>query len=229
LKHNLLSVSQMCKRGYNVIFHDKGCDIINYKTGKKVTKAKWKKNNMYVLNEINKEKCFTSKIDYNWLWHKRLGHVSFENIVKLSAKGCIRHMPTIVKPTDTLCKACLHGKQTRRSFKSKEYSTTRPLELIHIDLYGPTRTEGINGEVYFMLLIDDYTRMTWVACLKKNLEALDRFKKFKALVENEKNKKIKCLRSERGEELWSNEFDEFCEENGIRRQFSSTRTPQQNG
>jgi transposase InsO family protein len=79
-----------------------------------------------------------------------------------------------------------------------------------------------------MLFIDDFTRMGWV-CFLKESEALNKFKAFKTLVENEKETKIKCLRSENGGEFTSKEFNLFCETHGIKRQFSAARTPQQNG
>jgi transposase InsO family protein len=71
--------------------------------------------------------------------------------------------------------------------------------------------------------------MTWVAFLKKNSEAFDKFKVFKEMVENETNLKIKCLRSYNGGEFTSNDFEKFCEKHRIKRQFSTARTPQQNG
>ena len=80
-----------------------------------------------------------------------------------------------------------------------------------------------------MLLIDDYTSMTWVTFLKEKYEAFKRFKIFKEMVENETNQKIKCLRSYNGEEFTSNEFNEFFEIHGIKRQFLAAKTPQQNG
>jgi hypothetical protein len=64
-----------------------------------------------------------------------------------------------MKPTNTLCKHCQQGKQTKTRFKSKEYSTTIPLEIVHNDLVGPTTTKGLKGEKHFMLLVDDYSRM----------------------------------------------------------------------
>ena len=70
-------------------------------------------------------------------------------------------MPEVTKPANSVCEQCQHGKQTRVHFKTKEHSSTKPLELVHTDLYGPTKSKGLNGEKYFMLLIDDYTRMTW--------------------------------------------------------------------
>ena len=84
------------------------------------------------------------------------------------------------------------------SFKTKGYSTSKPLELVHIDLCGPTRTKTIEVEYYFMLLIGDYTRMTWVPFLHKKSKEVDKFKAFKALVENETDLKIKFLILENG-------------------------------
>ena len=80
-----------------------------------------------------------------------------------------------------------------------------------------------------MLFIDDFTRMSWICFLKEKSEALNKFKDLKTLVENERETKIKCLRSDNGGEFTSKEFDLFCETHGIKRQFSVTRTPQQNG
>ena len=76
-------------------------------------------------------------------------------------------MPTIKKPQNTICKSCQLGKQTRTSFKTKDkLSTSRPLQLVHMDLCGPSRTNAPGGESYFMLIIDDFTKLTWVAFLK---------------------------------------------------------------
>jgi transposase InsO family protein len=80
-----------------------------------------------------------------------------------------------------------------------------------------------------MLLIDDYTRITWVTFFKEKYEAFEKFKSFKALVENETDLKIKCLRSNKGGEFTFYEFDEFCENHGIKRHFSIASTPNQNG
>jgi hypothetical protein len=77
--------------------------------------------------------------------------------------------------------------------KSKEYSITRPLEIVHIDLVGTTRTKSLKGEKYFMLLVDDYTRMNAVFFLRNKLEAFEKFKLYKEMIENEMDSKIKCL------------------------------------
>ena len=75
--------------------------------------------------------------------------------------------------------------------RTKEYLTSKPLERVHTDLCGPTRTKRLQGESYFMLFIDYFTRMAWVFFLKEKSEAFDKFKAFKILVENETREKIK--------------------------------------
>jgi hypothetical protein len=138
-------------------------------------------------------------------------------------------MPQNTKPTNTLCKNFQQGKQTKTRFKSKEYSTTKPLEIVHTDLVGPTTKKGLKGERYFMLLVDDYTRMTAVFFLKNKSKDFENFKIYKEMVENEMDSIIKCLRSYNGGEFTSKEFMDYCSNHGIKRQFSVARTPQQNG
>jgi hypothetical protein len=106
---------------------------------------------------------------------------------------------------------------------------TRPLEIVHTDLVGPTTTKGLKGEKYFMLLVDDYTRMIAVCFLKNKSKAFENFKIYKEMVENEMYSKIKCLRFDNGGEFTSNEFMDYCSNHGIKRQFFVARTPQQNG
>ena len=155
-------------------------------------------------------------VDEIWLWHKRMGHLNFDNIVKISKNEVVRDFPKIVKPLNSACRHCQHGKQTRASFKTKEHMTSHLLEMVHTDLCGPTRTKILQGEYYCMLLIDDYTRMTWVTFLKEKSEAFEKFKIFKAMVKNETYMKIKCLKSVKGGEFTSNEFNDFFEKHGIR-------------
>jgi hypothetical protein len=106
-----------------------------------------------------------------------------------------------MNPSNTLCKHCQQRKKKNTKFKSKEYSTIRPLENMYIDLVGPTRTNGLKGEKYFMLFVDDYIRMSIFCFIKKKLEAFEKFKVYKEMVDNEMDSKIKCLRSDNGGEF----------------------------
>jgi hypothetical protein len=230
LKHNLLSVSQVCDRGCEVVFTSKDCKIKSVDSGKLVAKGIRTENNVYVLKEDEQEECNLSKYDESWLWHRRLGHLNFDHIIKLKNNGAVKDLPKISKPYDSVCKPCQIGKLTRTQFKSKTFpSTEKPLQLVHMDLCGPSRKEGTGRENYFMLIIDDYSRLTWVAFLKEKSEALEKFKVFKALTENQTGKRIKAVRSDRGGEFSSGSFKEFCDKNGIKREYTIPRTPQQNG
>jgi transposase InsO family protein len=158
-----------------------------------------------------------------------MGHIHFDNLVKFRKIESDREMPQVTKPTNTLCKHCQQGKKTKIRFQSKEYSTTRPLEILHANLVGTTTTKGLKGEKYFKLLVDDYTRMIAICFLKNKLEAFEKFKIYKEMVENEMDSKIKCLRSNNGGEFTSNEFMDYCSGHGIKMQFFVSKTPQQNG
>jgi hypothetical protein len=182
----------MCDQGHKVTFDSQKCEIRKEGSGKLVTRAARTSSNIYVLSKIGNKKCCLGKEDESWLWHRRMGHMHFDNLVKFSKREEVREMPQITKPTNTLCKHCQQGKQTKTRFKSKEYSTTKPLEIVHTDLVGPTTTKGLKGERYFMLLVDDYTRMTAVCFLKNKSEAFENFKIYKEMVENEMDSRIKC-------------------------------------
>jgi hypothetical protein len=155
----MLSVIQMCDQGHNVLFHSKGCKVMDANTGKIVVKAVITSGNVYVLEE-GKEKCCIDKNDESWIWKKRLGHISFNQLVKLGRKYVVRDIPKISKPKNIVYKSCQFGKQSRVQFKARENSTKQPLEMIDIYLCGPTSTKSPLGERYFILLIDDYTKMT---------------------------------------------------------------------
>lgn len=155
-----------------------------------------------------------------------MGYVNFDTIMKISTTKAMRDLPWIIKSTNVVCRECQLGKQMKRRFKNGEYYTIKLLELIHTDLCGGTRTKGLNEERYFMILIDDYSRIRCVTSLQEKSEAFEKFKVFNSIVENQVDTKIKCLRSDRGGEFTSNEFDRFCEKHGIRRLFFALRTPQ---
>lgn len=118
-----------------------------------------------------------------------MGHMRFDNLVKINKKKAVRDMPEILNPT--MCQHCRHGKQTRVEFIIKEHSTSKPLELVHTDLCRTMITNGLDGEQYFMWLIDDYTRMLVVCFMKKKSYAFECLGIYKEMVENETNLKIK--------------------------------------
>jgi hypothetical protein len=102
MKHSLLSVSQMCDQGHKLTFDSEKCEIRKEGTGKLVRTSARTSNNIYVLSEIGNEKCCLGKEDESWLWNRRMGHMHFDNVVKVSKRETVREMPQIMKPTNTL-------------------------------------------------------------------------------------------------------------------------------
>ncbi len=113
------------------------------------------------------------------------------------------------------CENCVYGKQNQVSFPSGGKRTKQILELVHSDVFGPVKVPSLSKFVYYVSFIDDFSRNTWIYFLKKKSEVFDRFKEFKALVENQREKKIKVLRINNGGEFCSKEFEEFCMKCGI--------------
>lgn len=110
LKHNLLNVSQMCDKGYKFPFDSTGCQIRKQSTGQVVEKGKRTKGNVYNLKECYESQCMMGHVDESWLWHRRLGHVNFDNLVKISKNRCVRNIPQIKKSASTFCDECVRGK-----------------------------------------------------------------------------------------------------------------------
>ena len=223
-------MGQLLEKDYDFYSKDY-CLFIKNGKGDLIAKAKMSKNRLFPLNIQNDvAKCLKACYkDASWLWHLRFGHLNYGSLELLSKKSMVRGLPYIKHP-DQFCEGCLLGKQFRNSFPKESYSRAKkPLELIHTDVCGPISPSSLGKNNYFLLFIDDFSRKTWVYFLKQKSEVFEAFKTFKAAVENESGQKIKALRSDRGGEFTSKEFQEFCATSGIRRFLTVPRSPQQNG
>src|SRR4051812_10294751 len=156
----------------------------------------------------------------------RLGHMSERGMAELHKRGLLKGIKTCKLD---FCKYCVLGKQSRVQFKTAKHKTEEILDYVHTDLWGPTSVESRTGHRYFVSFVDDYSRKVWVYFLRHKSETFAKFKLWKAEVENQTGRKIKCLRSDNGTEYTDSKFQEFCEQHGIRRHFTVRKTPQQNG
>ena len=131
------------------------------------------------------------------------------------------HGNGIVEGTSKFCldfdifEHCVYGKHNRVSFPSGAKRVNKILELVHSDVFGPLSVPSLGKSVYYVSFIDDFSRNTWIYFLRKKFEVFDRFKEFKALVENQTKKKIKVLSTYNGGELCKKEFEESCKKCGI--------------
>ena len=122
----------------------------------------YRKDNVYTIDVekfSTQDKYFSVLKDDSWLWHRRLGHASMSTISTLSKKNLVDGLPSLVFEKDKVCDACQFGKQVKSSFKSKKFiSTSRPLQLLHMDLFGPSRTASLGGKHYAFVIVDDFSR-----------------------------------------------------------------------
>ena len=129
-------------------------------------------------------------------------HVSFDYLARISSKDVVRGILKLNFEKDHLCDACQHGKQTKSSFKSsKDVMTTRPLEVIHTNLFGPTQVKSLSKNRYVFVLVDDFPRFTWVFFLGHKNETFLFFNVFCKRVEKEKDFSIVHIHSDRGGEF----------------------------
>lgn len=152
-----------------------------------------------------------------------------ESMRKMINKELVLRIPKITIEKDT-CSSFLLGKQTRNSFsQATTFRAKRALELIHGDLCGPITPIKPAKKRYIFVLVDDYSRYMWSILLNEKGETFEKFKKFKAIVEQEKGATIGIFRTDRGGQFVTNEFQSYCEENGITRQLTAPYSTQQNG
>ncbi|GKD97127.1 putative ribonuclease H-like domain-containing protein, partial [Tanacetum coccineum] len=173
--------------------------------------------------------CLVAKAtsDESMLWHRRLGHINFKNINKLVKDNLVKGLPTKRFEND---QACLKGKQHRDSCKSKVLNPiTKPLFMLHMDLFGPTFVSSLMHKKYCLVVTDDYSRFTWVFFLTTKDETSEILKNFIKEIENLVDKKVKIIRSDNGIDFKNKVMDDFCREKGIKREYSVAKTPQQNG
>ncbi|GJW49724.1 retrovirus-related pol polyprotein from transposon TNT 1-94 [Tanacetum coccineum] len=201
LGFNLLSVSQTCDNKCKVIFSEHDSEIT--KDGKIIGRG-IRKSGLYVMKLGKKPKdkiCLTTIDENSTLWQMRLGHANIRLIQLLASKELVRNLPKL-KFDQHFCDACKIRKQAHASHKSKNIvSTTRCLELLHMDLFSPSAVRSYGGNLYTLV-----KSITILGC------------------------PIVSLRADHGIEFDNEvQFGEFCNANGITHNFSAPRTPQSNG
>ena len=233
---NLISVGQMVEKGLQVRFTHRGCFVEDPSKGFKLIAKGKKEGRMFTMDvdSSNSHKfCFThdnKKIAEIDLWHKRIGHVNIHKLKNMQSHGLVIGLPRFKdKNMQHVCEACQYGKQVRLPFEKESVRSTHALQLIHTDVWGPTKEISIGGNRYYVTFIDDFTRKVWIYFMKNKSDVFYYFKIFKNQVEKESSANIKILRSDGGGEYFSLEFSNFLYECGIRRQYTCRYTPQQNG
>ena len=184
------------------------------------------KGKSFVLNPLEEEQIvFLVNENTIDLWHKRLGHYHHQGLLQMKAKELVSGLPNFDGRLPH-CKACQLGKKIRKPFPKSKGRATKMLQLMHTDVVGPQRTTvSLSGSLYYVIFIDDFTRMCWIFFMKHKSEVAQIFWKFKIRVENESCCKIQTIRSDNGKEYTSATFNKFCKESGIHHQLIAPYTP----
>nr|GEU59882.1 hypothetical protein [Tanacetum cinerariifolium] len=176
LGHNLFLVGQFCDSDLEVIFRQHTCFIRNLDGVDLLTGSRG--NNLYTLSlqdmMASYPICLLSKASKtkSCLWHRRLSHLNFSAINHLARQGLVRGHPKLKFEKDHHCLACTMGKSTKKSHKPKSEDTNQEkLYLLHMDLCGPMHTKSVNGKKYILVIVDHYSRFTWVKFLRSKDEA----------------------------------------------------------
>nr|GEU44032.1 integrase, catalytic region, zinc finger, CCHC-type, peptidase aspartic, catalytic [Tanacetum cinerariifolium] len=188
LGHNLFSVGQFCDSDLEVAFCQHTCFICKLEGVDLLTGSRG--NNLYTLSlgdmMASSPICLLRKASKTkfWLWHRRLSHLNFGTIKHLARQGLVRGLPKLKFKKDHLCSACVMGKSKKKSHKPKSEDTNQEkLYLLHIDLCGPMRVESVNEKKYILVIVDGYSRFTWVKCLGSKDEAPDFIIKFLKMIQ----------------------------------------------
>ncbi|GJW97200.1 retrovirus-related pol polyprotein from transposon TNT 1-94 [Tanacetum coccineum] len=206
LGHNLFSVGQFCDSDLEVAFKKHSCYVQNT-YGVKLIKGS-RGTNLYTIlvEDMMKSSpvCLLSKASKNksWLWHRRLNHLKLGTINDLVRKDLVRGLPRLKFEKDHLCSACQLGKSKKHTHTPKTENTNlEVLNTLHMDLCGPMRVQTINGKKYILVIVDDYSRFTWVKFLRSKDETPEVVIKFLKQIQIGLNKTVRYIRTDNGTEF----------------------------
>nr|GEU40055.1 putative ribonuclease H-like domain-containing protein [Tanacetum cinerariifolium] len=237
--YNLFSMSQMRDKKNKVLFTDTDCLVLSpdfkLPNENQVLLKIPRQHNRYNFNLKNIDPsgdlaCLFTKalIDESNKWHRRLSHVNFKNLNKLVKGNLVRGLPYKIFENDHTCVACHKGKQHNASCKAKTVSSmNQPLQILHMDLFGPTSVMSINHKTYCLVITDGFSMFSWVYFVKSKDETTPILKDFIRQAENQFNYKVKTIRSDNKTEFKNNELIELCGLKWIKMEYSNSRTPQQ--
>jgi hypothetical protein len=174
LDYNLLSISQLCEMSYNCLFTNKGVTIFR-RSDASYAFSGILRGKLYLMDfipeEMELDKCLIAKTNMGWFWHHKIAHVGVRNLYKLQKEGHILGLMNVAFEKDRTCGACQASKQVGAPHCAKNIvTTTRHLEMLHIDLFGPISYINIGGNKYGLIIIDDYSPFTWVFFLQDKSE-----------------------------------------------------------
>jgi transposase InsO family protein len=214
------------------LFTDKGVTVFRRSDGSFAFKGVLREK-LYLVDfipeEVELDRCIIAKTNMVWLRHRRIAQVDMRNLYKLQKDGHILGLMNIVFEKDRPCGACQARKQVGTHHHAKNImTTTRPLKMLHKDLFGPVAYIRIGSNKNGLVIVDDYSRFSRVFFLQDKSETQEVLKKFLRRAQNEFDAKVKKIRSDNDTEFKNTQVEDFLDEEGIKHEFSASYTPQQN-
>ena len=227
MARNLFSYGQLEQSGCKYV--GAGFRVEFYKDNQRVLSGEYDQGLYYLQGKVRKVNMSETRsaVDTTSRWHSRLAHMSQSSMEILVRKG---HLKKEEIKSLGFCESCAMGKSHKLSFPEAKHTTEGILDYVHSDLWGsPNVTPSLSGCKYFLTFIDGYSKRVWIYFLKTKDEAFQKFEEWKNLVENQTQKKLKCLRTDNGLEFYNSRFDKVCRDTGVKRHKTCPYTPQQNG
>nr|GEX71784.1 retrovirus-related Pol polyprotein from transposon TNT 1-94 [Tanacetum cinerariifolium] len=230
LGHNLFFVEQFCDSDLEVAFRKHSCYVRDTDDIELIKGSRG--SNLYTISVEDMMKsspiCLLSKASKNksWLWHRRLNHLNFDTINDLARKDLVRGLHRLKFEKDHLCSACQLEKSKKHTHKPKtENINLEVLNTLHMDLCGPMRVQTINGKKYILVIVDDYSRFTWVKILRSKDETAEVVIKFIQQIQVDLNKTVRYVRTDNGTEFVNHTLTEYYERIGIFHQKQFLKLP----
>ncbi|GKE52654.1 retrovirus-related pol polyprotein from transposon TNT 1-94 [Tanacetum coccineum] len=231
LGHNLFSVGQFCDSDLEVAFRKHTCYIRDLEGVEPLKRSRG--SNLYTFSMedmmLSSLICLLSKASKtkSWLWHRRLSHLNFDTITTLAKQGLVRGLPKLKFQKDHLCSVGALGKSKKHTHKPKaEDYIQEKLYLLHIDLCRPIRIQSINGPKYILVIVNDYSRFTWVKFLRSKDEVPEFMIKFLQMIQVRLNATVQNIRTDNGIEFVNQTLRAYYENVRISYQTSVARSPQ---
>lgn len=155
--------------------------------------------------------------------------MSYDKLDLMMKKKMVGGQSQLEVSKGLVCAGCQFGKAHQQSFERSSFQQTVPLELVHLDVFGPVKQPSVKGMRYMVTFIDDFSRYVWIYFMKEKYETFSKFKEFRSEAESLTMKSIRCLRSENGGEFLALEFTEYLKSHIIKRQMTCPNTQKQNG
>ena len=229
-KADLFSIKQAADSGANIVFQHDKCVVT--KDGRTWAEG-FSNNGVYILRQEQQFAMAATSKQTPELWHRRLGHLGYDNLHKLKNKDMVEGLAIstadIKAQQNSLCEPCVMSKQHRLPFPDSERKSSRAVELIHMDECGPLQEPSHAGAVYLATFLDDYSKLSVVRAVALKSDIAATVKEVLLMLETQAGQQLKLVCTDRGSEYLNAPLMEFFKGEGIVHETTAPYTPQQNG